>query len=176
MAKVVTPLDLADSFQSAMPDVSQITDSVFLSSLPKHEHADHIWELGVRLVVSMPLYRPPRVFCRPPFAFVHCPTVDSPLIPIPLFMLRRGVEAALPVIERGESVLIHCKAGVHRSVAMTTCILIASGYSAEDAMKFVKERRPVADPYAPYIMARIQAFERDWHKRRGVGQHGTTGS
>ena len=25
------------------------------SSLPKHEHAEHIWELGVRLIVSLPL-------------------------------------------------------------------------------------------------------------------------
>jgi hypothetical protein len=169
VAKVVTPLDLADGLQAAMPDISPITDAIFLSSLPKHEHADHIWKLGVRLVISMPLYRPPKVYCRPPFTFVHCPTVDSPLVPIPLFMLRRGVEAALPVIERGDNVLIHCKAGVHRSVAMTTCILIARGYTAEAAMKFVKERRPVADPYAPHIRARILAFERDWHKRQGIG-------
>ena len=130
------------------PDVSRITDVLFLSSLPKSEHSEHIWELGVRLVVSMPLYRPPRVYCRPPFAFVHCPTIDSPLTPIPLFMLKRGVRAALPVIQRGDAVLIHCKAGVHRSVAMTACILIALGQTAEEAMQFIVERRPVADPYA----------------------------
>jgi protein-tyrosine phosphatase len=82
-------------------------------------------------------------------------------------MLRRGVEAALPVIEHGQSVLIHCKAGVHRSVAMTTCILIAHGYAADEAMKLIVEQRPVADPYAPYILSRILAFERDWHKRHG---------
>ena len=144
------------------PDVSRITDFLFLSSLPRREHWEHIWELGVRLVVSMPLYRPPAVYCRPPFALAHCPTIDSPLTPIPLFMLRRGVNAALPVIERGDAVLIHCKAGVHRSVAMTACILIARGATADDAMRFIVERRPVADPYAPHIEARIRAFEQDW--------------
>ena len=158
--------------QTLSPDVSRITDYLFLSSLPKHEHAEHIWELGVRLIVSMPLYRPPKVYCRPPFAFVHCPTIDSPLTPIPIFMLRRGVQAALPVIERGESVLIHCKAGVHRSVAMTACILIArpSGhsYTADEAMKLIVERRAVADPYAPHIQSRIRAFEQDWHRRQGI--------
>ena len=82
---------------------------------------------GVRLIVSLPLYWPPLVYTRPPFTFVHCPTIDSPLTPIPIFMLRRGVRAALPVIEHGGAVLIHCKAGVHRSVAMATCILIAHG-------------------------------------------------
>ncbi len=144
------------------PDVSQITDYLFLSSLPRHEHAEHIRDLGVSLIVSMPLYWPPRAYRRPPFIFVHCPTMDSPLTPIPMFMLFRGVRAAIPVIERGEGVLIHCKAGVHRSVAMTTCVLIAHGYTADDAMKLVVERRPVADPHAPYIESRIRKFERDW--------------
>lgn len=152
---------------AASPDVSQITDYLFLSSLPKHEHAEHIWDLGVRLIVSMPLYRPPKVYCRPPFTFVHCPSIDSPLIPIPLSMLWRGVNAALPVIERGEGVLIHCKSGIHRSVAMTTCILIARGYTAGEAMQFIVERRPVADPYAPHILSRIRVFERSWSHRQG---------
>jgi hypothetical protein len=144
------------------PDISRITDYLFLSSLPRHEHAEYVWDLGVRLVVSMPLYRPPGVYCRPPFAFVHCPTVDSPLIPIPIFMLQRGVRGAIPVIERGDSVLIHCKSGVHRSVAMASCILIARGMTANEAMDLVVQRRPVADPHVPYIESRIRAFERSW--------------
>ena len=151
--------------QTQEPDVSRITDYLFLSSLPRHEHAEHIWELGVRLIVSLPLYWPPLVYTRPPFAFVHCPTIDSPLTPMPIFMLRRGVSAALPVIERGEGVLVHCKAGVHRSVALVTCILIAHGYTADKAMAFVAEQRAVADPYAPHIQSRIRKFERDWQRR-----------
>lgn len=147
-------------------DVSPVTESIFLSSLPRREHADRLWDLGVRLVVSMPLYPPPAEFCGPPFAFVHCPCIDSRWTPIPLFMLRRGVDAALPVIERGEAVLVHCKAGVHRSVAMTVCILIARGATADEAMRFVVGRRPVADPYAPHIEARIRAFERYWRDQR----------
>lgn len=150
-----------------VPDISRITDYLFLSSLPRHEHAEHIWELGVRLIVSLPLYWPPRVYRNPPFAFVHCPTIDSPLTPIPIFMLRRGVSAALRTIDHHEKVLIHCKAGVHRSVAMATCILIAQGHTADDAMRFIVERRPVADPYAPYIQSRIRKFEQDWHDRHG---------
>jgi hypothetical protein len=147
-----------------LPDVSRIADYLFLSSLPKREHSEHIWELGVRLVVTMPLYWPPLVYRRPPFRFVHCPSIDSPLTPIPLFILRRGVTAALPVIKQGDAVLIHCKAGVHRSVAMTACILIARGFEADEAMRFVVEQRPVADPYAPHIVSRIRAFEQYWSR------------
>ena len=52
--------------QALSPDISRINDYLFLSSLPKHEHADHIWDLGVRLIVSLPLYRPPRVYLPAP--------------------------------------------------------------------------------------------------------------
>ena len=65
---------------------------------------------------------------------------------MPVFMLRRGAEAAQPVIRDGYAMLVHCRAGVHRSVAMACCILIGMSYSAEDAMKLVKEKRAVADP------------------------------
>ena len=146
------------------PDLSQINDGLYLSSLPKAEHGDHIWSLGIRLIVSMPLYWPPTVFRKPPFHFVHCPSIDSPWTPIPLWILRRGVSAALPVIERGDAVLVHCKSGVHRSVAMASCILIAEGYSAKDAMRLIKEQRDEADPYAPYIRKRIEKFEPYWRK------------
>ena len=150
------------------PDLSQITDYLFLSSLPKYEHADHIFSLGIRLVISMPLYQPPRVYRQEPFQFIHCPSMDSPLTPIPQFVLKRGVDRALPVIdEEGHAVLVHCKEGVHRSVAMACCILIAKGYTAKDAMYLVKDKREKADPYAGYISKRIQIFEVNWNEHHG---------
>ncbi len=148
------------------PDLSQITEYLFLSSLPKDEHAEHIFSLGIRLVISMPVNKPPNVYCKPPFQFIHCPSFDSPWTPIPQFILKRGVHGALPVIdEQGHSVLVHCKAGVHRSVAMACCILVAKGYTAEAAMKVVKEKRDKADPYAGYIRKRIENFESHWDKK-----------
>ena len=83
-------------------------------------------------------------------------------------MLAGASAPRFPVIEHGESVLIHCKAGVHRSVAMATCILIAHGYTADEAMTLVVEQRPVADPYAPYIQSRIRKFEQSWQRRQGT--------
>ena len=153
-----------DNSQLEHPDLSAITDYLFLSSLPKDEYANHIYSLGVRLVISMPVYRPPRVFRQPPFQFVHCPSLDSRWTPIPQFILRRGVKAALPVITGGDSLLVHCKEGIHRSVAMACCILIANGYTAEKAMRLVKEKRDKADPYAGYIRKRIEIFESYWQK------------
>jgi protein-tyrosine phosphatase len=89
---------------------------------------------------------------------------------MPVSVLRRGVEAALPVIDDGYAVLVHCLAGVHRSVAMACCVLIGMGYSAEDAMQLVESKREVADPRVWYIRARIEKFERSWRARPPAGR------
>ena len=159
---------MAEKTNRDHPDISQITDFLFISSLPKDENAEHIFSLGIRLIISMPPYRPPTVYRKEPFLFLHCPTLDSPMAPIPQFMLRRGVKTALPVInEHNHAVLVHCRAGMHRSVAMACCILVAKGHTAESAMQLVKEKREIADPYTPHIRKRIEIFANDWKKYNG---------
>src|SRR5690606_17584097 len=104
---------------------------------------------------------------------VHLPSTDFILMPIPMEMLHKGVAAALPVIESGGGVAIFCKQGRRRSVAMACCVLIGLGYSAEEAMRLVVEKRPVADPYIWRIRRRIERFEQEW-RARDAGQSGTT--
>jgi protein-tyrosine phosphatase len=81
-------------------------------------------------------------------------------------LLLRGVEAALPVIQDGYGVLAHCRYGVHRSVAMACCTLIGMGYSADEAMRMVKDKRSTADPDIWYIRRRILKFMQLWNERR----------
>lgn len=152
------------------PDVSKITEYLYLSAWPEGEHADEIKALGVRLILSMHWRRPSKTLGHPPVRLLWLPTIDFPLTPMPISTLRRGVEAALPVIQDGGSVLAHCAYGVHRSAAMASCVLIGMGYSAQEAMKLVKEKRPVADPYIWYIRRRIEKFERHWSKRGASSQ------
>jgi len=151
------------------PDISRITDYLYISAWPKGEHADEIQALNIRLILSMHWRRPSKSLNHPPLRVLWLPTVDTPITPMPIGTLRRGVEAALPVIEEGGGVLAHCKAGVHRSVAMASCVLIGMGYTADNAMQLVKEQREVADPFAGYIQSRIRKFESDWHRRHGGG-------
>jgi hypothetical protein len=92
-------------------------------------------------------------------------TFDFPLIPIPLKTLKRGVEAALPVIHDGGRVLVFCEGGRHRSVAMACCILIGQGYPADEGMQLVSSTREVADPYAWHIQRQIRRFEAFWRSR-----------
>jgi hypothetical protein len=149
-------------------DVSAITDQLFIAVRPCAGHMEHVRSLGVDLVLSMIWFAPPRELTRPPFALRRLPMIDNPLFPLPLWELRRGADAALPVLEAGGRVLVYCRGGIHRSVAMACCILIARGMSADAAMDLVTQRREIADPRAPHIARRIRAFERDWHERNDV--------
>lgn len=147
-------------------DVSEITPQLYLAARPRSAHVARVRELEIDLVISMIWFRPAKGLAEPPFRIVRLPTIDSPLTPIPLWMLRIGVSEALKVLDAGGRVLVYCRAGRHRSVAMASCILIAEGMSADEAMATIVEHRPVADPHARYIEARIRAFERDWLRKQ----------
>ena len=150
------------------PDISQITEYLYISAFPEEHHVDDIIRRNIRLILSMHWIWPSKELHQPPMRVRWLPTIDSPVTPMPIWILRKGVEAALPVIDEGYAVLAHCKAGVHRSVAMAACILIAKGYAADEAMTLIKEKREVADPYAPHIEKRIRKFERFWLKHHAA--------
>jgi protein-tyrosine phosphatase len=150
-------------------DISKITDYLYISGWPSSHHAPDLNALEIRLILSMHWMRPHDSLGHPPQRILWLPTFDTPLIPIPLTALRRGVEAALPVIQEGGSVLTHCRYGIHRSVAMACSVLIGMGYTVEAAMEEVKTHRAVADPEAMHIQRRIRKFAGYWAaKSQGI--------
>ena len=150
-------------------DVSQIIDFLFISSQVKSENIEVVRTLDPRLVISMIFQtKPPKALEVPPISVLWLRTVDFILIPIPVRTLKRGVKAALPVIEGGHRVLVFCEGGRHRSVAMASCILIGMGYSADEAMELISSKREVADPYAWHIQRQIRKFEKDWNAHQPI--------
>ena len=148
-------------------DFSQITVDLYIGTTPGTKDYHELREKGVGLVINMRVERrpyPDRV--GEPMETVWLPTFDSPLVPIPIGALQRGVEKALAAIERGDKVYVHCAQGVHRGVAMGAAILIAQGYSADEAMDLIAARRPAADPRAWYIQRRIRRFAESWKDGR----------
>jgi len=154
-------------------DISQITDYLYVGAQPEAAHADDLRALGVRLIISMRgERRPPAAFAQPPLDVLWLKTYDTFFTPIPIHKLMEGVQAALPVIHSGGRVLTHCHRGRHRGVAMAAAILIAMGYSADEAMRLLRDRRAIAHPEAWYIRRQIQKFEKHW---RAGDEHGLTG-
>jgi hypothetical protein len=146
-------------------NLSAITNNLYIGNTPVPEEYDFLRNLGVRLVINMRFEKwPQRDVHQPPLRFLWLPTIDSPGLVIPIRMLVRGVRAALQTFQEGGKVYAHCAQGRHRGVAMGAAILIALGYSANEAMTLIKTRRPLADPDVFYIRNRILRFARAWHK------------
>ena len=95
------------------PDISRITDYLYISAWPEAEHVDEILALNIRLILSMHWVKPAKSLNQPPLRVLWLPTIDTPLTKMPMGTLRRGVEAALPVIEAG---------GVFSPTARLACI------------------------------------------------------
>ena len=142
-------------------DVSQITENLFIGTTPEPADDNRLRELGVTLVINMRFERRPYPDSHnPPMQRLWLPTFDTPLIPIPMGALRKGVRAALGAMDAGGKVFVHCAAGVHRSVAQAAAILIAQGSMMPEAVALIKTQRTVADPDIWYIRRRIEKFAR----------------
>ena len=151
-------------------DVSPITSQLYVAAQLRAEDLDAVLQLDPGLIISMILERRPSpALSAAGLSVLWLRTVDFPLIPIPLRTLKRGVEAALPLIHKGGRVLVFCKGGRHRSVAMACCILIGMGYRSGEAMELVDRQRVAADPRARHIRRQVERFEVYWGRSRGQG-------
>jgi protein-tyrosine phosphatase len=149
-------------------DFSEITENLFIGTTPRTEAYQLLRRLGVGLVINMRVERRPHPdYHNPPLPVLWLPTFDSPLVPIPLSYLRRGARRALETLKTGGKVYVHCAGGRHRGVAMGAAILIAQGYSPEEAMLLIKKKRQNADPDAWYIKRQILRFASQWNNHRG---------
>ncbi len=148
-------------------DFSEITKDLYIGTTPDAQDYNNLRELGVRLVINMRFARGPRPDLHPDaLNFLWLRSIDSPVFLISLQKLLQGTHIALETIRNGGKVYSHCARGRHRSVAMGAAILIAQGYSSDDAMHLIKKQRPISDPDMFYIRRRILQFARLW-----VGLH-----
>jgi protein tyrosine phosphatase (PTP) superfamily phosphohydrolase (DUF442 family) len=145
-------------------NISQITDDLFIGSMPSLDDYDILRELGVRLIINMRFTRGPQPDSHhQPISTLWLRSIDHPFFPISIQKLIRGAHAALATIRMGGRVYTHCAYGRHRGVAMGACVLIAQGFDPFSAMKLIVERRDMADPYAYYIRPRIMMFAKQWN-------------
>lgn len=149
-------------------EVSKITDYLYIGTRPYlDEHYDLLRELEIDLIINMIHSTPPYPDNGGrPIRTLWLETHDNWFKPIPMHLLKKGTEEALPVIEAGGKVFVHCWAGRHRSVAQGACILIAAdGCGAEEAAKLISNNREKARPKAWHIWRRIKKFEKEWAKK-----------
>jgi hypothetical protein len=141
---------------------SQITDQLYIAAWPVGENYNEIVGLGVRLVINMDWVPADPKLSEAPLQVLTLRTHDSPVTPMPLEKIWTGVRAAGETIAKGDRVMVYCKVGRHRSATMACCILVSQGFTADEAIQKVREKRPVARPDHASFKRVIKKFEREW--------------
>jgi protein tyrosine phosphatase (PTP) superfamily phosphohydrolase (DUF442 family) len=100
---------------------------------------------------------------RAGMAFLHLPAPDG--YALRYDQLREGVVWVLDQLQAGGRAYLHCKHGVGRGPLMACAVLVAQGYSAQDALGLVRTHRWQAMPNDRQLAA-LLAFERQWHADR----------
>lgn len=152
-------------YRGCMIDISKITDFLYVGSRMGDEHAEELRPLSFDLIISMiAQIKIPDIYTKPPFTSLWIRTYDTFFTPIHVKKLLMGVNAALPVIQKGGKVLVFCREGKRRSIIMSSAILIAMGFSAANAADILMKNRKVADPRKWYVRWQIHGFEKYWHR------------
>ena len=146
-------------------DASAVTDQIYVGRQPGSGETEALRRLAPDLVISMIGGTPPESVRTLGVPVLTLSTRDNLFFPIPIERLMQGVHAALPVLRAGGRVLVYCRLGRHRSVAMAACLLIALGRTSAEAADLVRAKRAQADPKAWHIWRRILAFEKQWAAR-----------
>lgn len=146
-------------------DISKITDQLYVGSCMRAEHADELKVLKFDLIISMiAQVKIDDIYTQAPFNSLWIRTYDNFLLPIATEKLLKGVNAALPILQKGGKVLVFCMQGRRRSVIMASAILIALGFSSKHAAEILMKSREVADPLKWYVRWQIHGFEKYWRR------------
>ena len=66
------------------------------------------------------------------------------------------------------TVLVHCHAGMQRSAAVVAMYLIAHGMKSDDAINFIKSKRPIAFHHSINFLKSIKGFEYTFNKDKAI--------
>jgi protein tyrosine/serine phosphatase len=67
--------------------------------------------------------------------------------------------------KEGNTILVHCAAGMQRSAAVVAMFLmVLTGMKHEDAMLYIKDRRPIAFHQSANFLRSVQGFENNMSK------------
>ena len=145
-------------------DLTWITDQIALGGgIWTEEQMDKVARMGVTHIIDMQVEFDDTELAEPYGIAVLWNAVDDDFQPKPPEVFRRGVEFAQRALNsNGKSKLfIHCAAGVHRAPMMALALLRVLGYSLDDAMMLIEERRPVVD-FADVYVRSVKNFVRSY--------------
>jgi protein-tyrosine phosphatase len=145
-------------------DMTWMTDRIAVGGgIWNAEKMARVAQAGVTHIVDMQIEFDDTELAEPYGIAVLWNAVDDDFQPKPAEIFQRGVEFALEALNSDGSgkVFIHCAAGVHRAPMMALALLRVLGYSLDEAMMLIEERRPVVD-FADVYVRSVENFVRSY--------------
>ncbi|HEY4901062.1 MAG TPA: dual specificity protein phosphatase [Terriglobales bacterium] len=144
-------------------DITWVTDRIAVGGGIWHErNMIEVAGAGITHVIDMQIEFDDTRLAEPYGVRVLWNPTDDDFREKPVALLQRGVDFALEALDQPESkVFIHCAAGVHRAPMMTLAVLRAMGWTLEDAVETIAERRDVVD-FADVYVRSVEEFIRSY--------------
>ncbi len=148
-------------------DMTWVTDRIAVGGGIWHErNMIEVVGEGITHIIDMQIEFDDTQLAEPYGVTVLWNPTDDDFREKPAELLQRGVDFALEALEdRDSKVFIHCAAGVHRAPMMTLAVLRAMGWSLEDALGTIEERRDVVD-FAEVYVRSVEEFIRSYEEAR----------
>ena len=149
-------------------DMTWVTDGIAVGGGIWHErNMIDVVAAGITHIIDMQIEFDDTRLAEPYGVRVLWNPTDDDFREKPAELLQRGVDFALEALDDPESkVFIHCAAGVHRAPMMALAVLRAMGWSLEDAMETIDEKRDVVD-FADVYVRSVEEFMRSY---QGAGK------
>ena len=144
-------------------DMTWITDRLAVGGgIWTDENMQQIVRAGITHIIDMQVEFDDTAIAEPYGVEVLWLAVDDDFKPKPAEIFQRGADFALRALDEPNGKLyVHCAAGVHRGPMMTLAVLRVLGWSVEDAIAVVEERRPVVD-FAEVYVRSVEDFMRTY--------------
>jgi protein-tyrosine phosphatase len=143
-------------------DITWITDRIALGGgIWTPDKMEKVAQAGITHIIDMQVEFDDTPLAEPHGIGVLWNAIDDDFQPKPPEVFQRGVDFALHALNSDGSgkLFIHCAAGVHRAPMMTLAVLRVLGYSLDEAMLMIEERRPVVD-FADVYVRSVENFVR----------------
>jgi len=88
--------------------------------------------------------------------------------PIPKEILKECLDFIHEHVRKKERILIHCAAGVSRSVAILMAYMYECGWNLDEALLYIRSKRPVANPNPILLESIMEYYEIDIMKELEV--------
>jgi protein-tyrosine phosphatase len=144
-------------------DMTWVTDRIAVGGgIWVDEKMVEVVRAGITHIIDMQIEWDDTRLAEPYGVQVLWNPTDDNFQPKPAELFQRGVDFALAALDEPDTkVFIHCAAGVHRAPMMTLAVLRAMGWSLEDAVQVIEERRGVVDLADVYVQS-VEEFMKSY--------------